>query len=52
MKNIFFSKNKNTATKRLRNLCKQDKYYCKFKKVKLAKKQIKHIANWKTWILR
>ena len=45
---VFFSKNKQTAMKRVRNLAKEDPYY-KGKKVKLAKKQIPHDSNWKTW---
>lgn len=52
MTNQFFSKNKKTALSRLKKLCKEDRYYCKFKDVKLARKQIDHSSNWKTWEYR
>jgi len=44
----FFSKNKITAKQRIEHLSLRDKYY-KNKGVCLAKKQIPHIAKWKTF---
>jgi hypothetical protein len=49
MKRTFFSLNKKTALNRLRELQKVEPYYKKFKKVRLAKYQVSHILNWKTW---
>lgn len=46
---MFFSRSKKTAEDRLNYLKKMDSYYRKFKGVKLSKKQIPHIAGWKTW---
>jgi len=46
---VFFSKNKETALKRLKRLQKEDKFYNRYKTVKLAKKQIPHIDKYKTW---
>lgn len=41
--------NKKTALNRLRELQKVEPYYKRFKRVRLAKYQIPHIVNWKTW---
>jgi len=51
LKMVFFSKNKKTAMRRLRELQEgvDSNYYKKFSGVKLAKKQIEHIQGWKTW---
>jgi len=49
MKRTFFSLNKKTALNRLRELQKVEPYYKRFKRVRLAKYQIPHIVNWKTW---
>ena len=42
MVRIFFSKNRRTANTRVKKLNIKGK-------VRLNKKQIKHISNWKTW---
>lgn len=47
---VFFSKNRITAMMRLRNLQKRDRFYSRYSNVQLAKKQIKHIQGWKTWV--
>ena len=47
----FFSKNKQTAIKRVRKLAKTDKRY-KGKNPVLAEKQISHSSRWKTWKLK
>jgi len=44
---IFFSKDKKSAIKRLKELEKKEGV-C-FSTPKLAKKQIKHGSGWKTW---
>lgn len=48
--NIFFAKDKESASARLKSLCDREhsKLYCN-KKVKLARQQIPHISKWKTW---
>ena len=45
---MFFSKDVNTANKRLKELSKTDKYYLN-KKVILSDIQIKHIDGWQTF---
>ena len=49
---VFFAKNKKSALKRLKILQNEDRYYNRYKTVKLAKHQIKHINKWKTWIFK
>jgi len=48
---VFFSKNKKTAIKRMKELAKRDKHY-KGKVPVLAEKQISHSSGWKTWKLK
>ena len=50
LKNTFFAKNKKSAEKRLKELCGREhsRLYCN-KKVKLNRKQVEHIAGWKTY---
>lgn len=45
---VFFSKNRKTALKRIKELQRTERYY-KNKTIKLASKQIPHISAWKTW---
>ena len=49
-KHIFFSENRETALRRLHNLAKEDEYY-RGKTVKLARRQIPHTSDWKTWVI-
>ena len=51
MKQIFFSKNTQTAINRIKNLSVSDKNYINKFPV-LAKKQIQHIDNWKTFEIK
>jgi len=49
MKSTFFAFDKKSAAFNLKSLCKEhSKLYCN-KKVRLARKQIPHLAGWKTW---
>jgi len=45
---MFFSKNKQTATAKLKELSKTEKFF-RGKKPHLSKIQIKHVDKWKTW---
>ena len=47
---VFFSKDKKSATERVRKLAKSDKTY-KGKIPVLAERQIQHSSGWKTWKL-
>ena len=47
-RNIFFSRDRETAMQRLKRLAKEDKYY-QSKSVRMSKKQIPHVSGWKTW---
>jgi len=48
---VFFSKNRKTASIRIKKIAKEEKSY-KNKIPKLAEKQIPHSSGWKTWKLK
>jgi len=48
---VFFSPNKNTALKHLKQIGIHEDYY-RGKKPVLAKKQVPHISGWKTWDMK
>lgn len=48
---VFFSKNKKTASARVKKLAERESYY-KGKTPVLADKQIAHSSGWKTWRLK
>jgi len=47
---MFFAKNKNSASRRLNRLKREEKL-C-HTGLRLAKKQIPHVAGWKTWTFK
>ena len=49
MKSIFFARNLREAKRHIRDLAKRDNFYKRVKKIRLFKKQIQHIENWKTY---
>lgn len=49
---VFFAKNRKKALERLKRLQKEDNFYNRFKTVRLARRQIPHIDNFKTWMFK